>query len=209
MTAVRGIDVAWPQGDYDWSQQKGRIAFGMCKATEGTGLADPHFGHNWDAMWSLQADHRLPRFAYHFFRAAEDVTRQAQFLVATVKARGLLPGDNFVLDLEATRGDGTSDGMPPHLVAARGVAFLHEVNALAPGHRILPYSYPSFIRAGNCAGMASWYLWIAEYGVPQPEVPAPWSKWTFWQDGDWPVDTDRYNGDLASLLAFTRMPDKR
>jgi lysozyme len=206
---VRGIDVSRWQGDFDWRTQPG-LAFGMCKATEGTGLADPEFGHNWDAMWWYQADHRMPRFAYHFFHAALDPVRQAEFFVGTVRARGLAMGDNFVFDWEATDPDtGLNDQIHPQVAAAQGVKFLHHVNAIAPGHRILVYSYPAFIRAGNCAGMDAWHLWIANYLVSQPEVPAPWSSWAFWQDGDSPIDTDRYNGDLASLYAFTRMPDKR
>jgi GH25 family lysozyme M1 (1,4-beta-N-acetylmuramidase) len=208
MGTVRGIDVSRWQGDFDWKDHPG-LSFGMCKATEGTELTDPEFGLNWDKMWWYQGDHRFPRFAYHFFHAGMDPVQQAEFLVLTAKRRGLQPGDNFVLDLESTRADGSNDGLPPATVAARATAFLHTVNEMAPGHRVLVYSYPAFIRAGNCAGLDPWFLWIANYLVSQPEVPAPWSKWTFWQDGDSPLDTDRYNGDLASLLAFTRMPDKR
>lgn len=205
---VRGIDVSRWQGDFDWRQHPG-LQFGMCKATEWQ-FTDLEFRHNWDGMWAYQADHRMPRFAYCFFHASMDPARQAEQLVTAVKAHGLLAGDNFVLDLEATDPDtGLNDDLPPAEVARRGIAFLHRVNAMAPGHRVLVYSYPAFIRAGNCAGMGAWYLWIANYLVSQPEVDPPWDKWTFWQDGDSPVDTDQFNGDLAALLAFTRMPDKR
>lgn len=205
---VRGIDVSRWQGDFGWHSQPG-LSFGMAKATEGTGLTDPEFGHNWDAMWWYQPDHRMPRFAYHFFHASLDPVQQAGFLVSAVKQHGLMPGDNFTADFEATGEDGLNDQMPPAAFAARAVTFLRTVNRLAPGHRILPYSYPAFIKAGNCAGTGAWYLWLAEYGVSQPRVPEPWDRWTFWQDGASPVDTDQYNGDVASLLAFTRMPDKR
>jgi GH25 family lysozyme M1 (1,4-beta-N-acetylmuramidase) len=208
-TEQQGIDVAWPQGArYNWHQWAGKISFGMCKATEGTGT-DPDFGNNWDAMWWLRPDHRLPRFAYGFFRAALDPVAQAAHLVATVRGHGLLPGDNFVADFEATGGDGLNDGTEPRLFAARAVTFLHHINEFAPGHRVLPYCNPSFAQAGNCAGLDKWYLWLADYGVSSPAVPAPWQQWTFWQNGDTPIDTDRFNGDEAALLAFTRMPDHR
>ena len=205
---VRGIDISRWQGNFDWRAHPG-LQFGMCKATEGHAFSDPQFAHNWGGMWAYQADHRLPRFAYHFFRAAQDPIHQAEFLVLTARHHGLYPGDNFVLDLEATDGDGSNDGVKPAVAAARAVEFLHTVNAMAPGHRVLVYTDPAFARAGNCAGMGSWYLWIANYLVSKPEVPQPWHDWTFWQDGDSPIDTDRFNGDLAQLLAFTRMPDKR
>ena len=198
----RGIDVSRWQGDFDWHTRPG-LAFGMCKATEGTRFADPELGANWDKMWAYQPDHRMPRFAYHFFHPDQDPHLQAEFFTDAVKRHGLLPGDNLVMDLEVT------GGLPAAGVAARGAAFLHAVNAMAEGHRVLVYTFPAFARAGNCAGMDPWHLWIANYGVPAPDVPPPWSKWAMWQDGDSPVDTDQYNGDLCSLLAFTRMPDKR
>jgi lysozyme len=204
---VRGVDVSRWQGDYTWPRD---ISFGMCKATEGTGYTDPELGRNWDAMWELREDRRLPRFAYHFFHAALDPVRQAEFFILTVKQHGLLPGDNLVADFEATDPDsGLNDGVTPEVFAARGEEFLHTVNELAPGHRILPYADPSFAAAGNCSGMAAWYLWVADYGVPQPAVPRPWDRWTFWQDDASPVDTDQFNGTGEQLLAFTRMPDKR
>ena len=208
MSTVRGIDVSRWQGDFDWRTQPG-LSFGMAKATEGTGLTDPEFGPNWDHMWTYRPDHRMPRFAYHFFHAALDPVQQAEFFVTAVRAHGLLAGDNFVLDLEATAGDELNDQMQPAAVAGRAITFLHRVNQLAPGHRVLVYTYPAFARTGATQGMGAWYLWIANYLVSQPEVPQPWSGWTFWQDGDSPIDTDRYNGDLPGLLAFTRMPGKR
>ena len=207
MSTVRGIDVSRWQGNFDWHTRPG-LSFGMAKATEGTGFTDEEFAHNWAAMLAYQADRRFPRFAYHFFHGALDPVQQAEFFVLTVKQHGLLPGDNFVADFEAT-GGGLNDQMAPAAFAARAVTFLHAVNEMAPGHRVLVYANPSFAQAGNCAGMGAWYLWIANYLVSQPQVPQPWDKWTFWQDGDNPIDTDRYNGDVASLLAFTRMPDKR
>jgi len=210
VTAVQGIDVSKWQGAFDWKAQAGRISFGMAKATEGTGETDPEFGNNWDAMWWLQADHRLPRYAYGFFHASEDPAAQAARLVATAKAHGLLPGDNFVLDFEETvSGSGENDGIPAARCAPLAVACLRTVNELAPGHRVLPYMNPAWARAGGSAGMGSWHPWLADYGVSRPDVPEPWAGWTHWQWSGNPLDLDRFNGTLAHLLAFTRMPDSR
>lgn len=204
MTDPEGIDVAWPQGArYNWHQWAGRIQFGMCKATEGLTIRDPDLGPNWDAMWWLRPDHRLPRFAYHYLHPRDNPADQARFFVDAVRARGLLPGDNLVMDLE------TSDGLAPPVVASRARTFLHTANGLAPGHRVLVYTNPSFAAEGNCSGLSPWFLWIANYGVLHPTVPRPWTHWTFWQTGDSGVDTDRFNGTAEQLRAFTRMPDKR
>jgi len=208
MATVEGIDVSSWQGKYDWEPWRGRIGFGMAKATEGTGLTDPYFGDNWDAMWWLRPDHRLPRFAYHFFHAAENPEEQAAHLVSAVRSHGLLPGDNFDLE-ETISGSGENDGIPAARCAPLAVRCLRKINDLAPGHRVLPYLNPDWAHRGGSAGMASWFLWLADYGISKPQVPEPWSGWTFWQDSSSPLDTDVYNGDDASLLAFTRMPDRR
>ncbi len=208
MSDPLGIDVAYPQGPhYDWKQWKGKISFGMCKVTEGLTITDPDWVGNWDSMWELNK--LMPRFGYHFFHAADDPGKQAERLVSTIRPHGLLPGDNLVLDLESTRSDGTNDGVAPATVARRAQDFLHKANALAPGHRCLVYTNPSFAGTGACAGLDAWFLWLADYGVSSPAVPKPWSKWTFWQYGDSPVDMDRFNGTEAELLGFTHMPKSR
>lgn len=197
-----GIDVAWPQGMFDWTAWAGRISFGMCKATEDIGLIDVTFDHNWSGMRALDA--AMPRLAYHFFHAASDPVVQARFFVSTVRSRGLHAGDNLVADFEATDPDtGLNDGVEPAVFAERGRAFLHEVNAQAPGHRVLVYLDPWFAGLGSSAGMEAWHLFIANYDVLAPAVPAPWTTWAFWQTGNDPIDTDVFNGSGAELLAFT------
>jgi lysozyme len=204
-----GIDVSYAQGKFNWTAQHGKVAFGAAKATEGLTVTDPQFKANWDGMWFLNGTHTVPRFAYHFFHASDNPEDQAAHLVSTVKAHGLLAGDNLLLDLEATSSDGRNDHIAPATVAARAKACLEAINTLAPNHRVLLYTNPAFAKAGNCAGLEPWFLWLASYGVSKPAVPAPWKTWTFWQNSGATLDTDRYNGTEAQLLAFTRMPKSR
>jgi GH25 family lysozyme M1 (1,4-beta-N-acetylmuramidase) len=206
---VQGLDVSKWQGAFGWRAWTGKIGFGLAKAVEGDAETDPEFGYNWDAMWWMQAGHRFPRFAYLYFHASLDPVVQAAHLVATVRGHGLLPGDNFVFDFEATADDGLNDGVPPPVAAARARECLQHVNALAPGHRVLPYMNPSFAAAGHSEGMDAWRLWLADYGVPAPTAPQPWDRATFWQYTDEPIDGDRFLGTEAELLAFCRMPDSR
>ena len=49
----------------------------------------------------------------------------------------------------------------------------------------------------------------AHYGVSHPTVPKPWRRWTFWQQGESPVDQDVFNGTEAELLTLTHMPKSR
>jgi lysozyme len=205
---VQGIDVSKWQGAFDWAAWRGRIGFAMAKAVEGDSVTDPEFASNWNGMWEL--DKLMPRYAYGYFHAAQDPVVQAAHLVATVKGHGLLPGDNFVVDLEETiAGSGENDGIPAARCAPLARTCLAKVNELAPGHRVLPYMNPAWARAGGSAGMASWFPWLADYGVSQPDVPEPWAGWTHWQYTDEPVDGDRFNGSPEQLLAFTRMPASR
>jgi GH25 family lysozyme M1 (1,4-beta-N-acetylmuramidase) len=209
MADPTGIDVSYAQGSFNWGAYRNKISFGMCKVTEGLTITDPDWVHNWNSIWSLNSTHTLPRFAYHFFHASDDPAKQAERFVSTVKTHGLLAGDNLVLDLEATESNGTNDHVAPATVAARGRQFLEHLDRLVSGTRVLVYTNPSFAEAGNCAGMNSWALWIAHYGVSKPTVPKPWSNWTFWQTGDSPIDEDRFNGTEAQLLSWTRMPKSR
>lgn len=198
---VQGIDISQWQGAFPWNQWRGKLQFAMAKATEGDGWTDPQFAANWAGM--LELNRLMPRFAYCYYHPGQDPVVQAAHLVATVKGHGLLPGDNFVCDLE------DNDGLPPEEVSFRAAAFLHHVNQFAPDHRVLLYTYPAFAQQGNCAGLEAWYLWLASYGVSTPIAPAPWDRVTFWQYSDQPIDGDRFMGDEAELLAFCRMPESR
>ncbi len=171
MSQPQGIDVAYPQGPrYNWRQWQGKISFGMCKATEGLTITDSTFVSNWNAMWEL--NRLMPRFAYHFFHASDNPVKQAERLVAAVKPHGLLPGDNLVMDLEATNSSGSNDGVSPSVVAERARTFLHTANGLAPNHRVLLYTNPGFAETGACAGLNPWALWVADYGVSSRPCPS-------------------------------------
>jgi lysozyme len=205
---VLGIDVSNNNGLFYWPAWAGRISFAMAKATEGphNGLGtyyDTQFARNWQQMWDLNGAGKLVRFAYCFGHPSEDPLSQADALTTTVRQQGLKPGDHFVLDLEDT------DGLPPEQVSAWATAFCHRINSANPEHRVLVYTYVSFAAAGNCAGLEPWHLWIANYGVETPSIPAPWSEWTLWQTTGTGIDRDEFNGDQGQLLEFARFPASR
>lgn len=197
MSRPHGIDVSNWQGAFDWAPWKGQISFAAAKATEGTNFADAEFAHNWAGMKSIG----VHRFAYHFAHTDKSVFDQAAFFVDTVKAQGLHTGDNFILDLEV------NDGQTPATVSAWGNEFCHEVHKRAPGHRVLVYTYPYFAEQGNCADLGGYKLWIANYNVASPTVPAPWTDWTFWQytdQGKGNIDHNVFNGTKLQLRHFCR-----
>jgi lysozyme len=197
-TTVKGIDVY--HGDnggnpIDWNAVKqAGISFAFAKATESTDFTDSMFQTNWSGMKAAG----LVRGAYHFFHADVDPVAQAQFFLSTVGP--LSPGDMLVLDLETTNGQTDS------VVEAHAATFLDTVKASSG---VTPFLYTSPLFLSSYAQLGAYPLWIANYGVSCPMVPAPWTTYVFWQSSggtiapiSGTVDLDSFNGTLAQLEAL-------
>ena len=190
------------QATINWPQVKAAgKQFVVMKATEGTGYVDPMYATNRAGAMAVG----IPMAAYHF--ASPDATpgeavQEADHYVAVagLTAGNLLPA----LDLEQT------GGLAPAALQVWVRAWLDEVTAKL-GIRPMIYVSPSFwsTKVGNNTSIAlAGYttLWIANWGVTSPTVPANnWSGngYTFWQYTDCGhvagittgcVDLDRYNG---------------
>jgi lysozyme len=193
-----GIDLSSFQPSFDWSAEKGRIAFAFIKATEGTTIRDPDFAINWQQAKAIG----IVRGAYHFAHPANGAATEARAFVDQVRAHGLNPGDLLALDLE------TTDNLSPARVSEFARNWCADVTA-ATGHTPVVYTFLSFAQQGNCAGLGHYPLWIAEPSAPagRPVVPRPWSTWTFHQYGTAQVgtnivDVNVFHGDNAALKAF-------
>lgn len=67
---------------------------------------------------------------------------------------------------------------------------------------------------GNKSWAKDYDLWIANYGVDKPSIPAPWTDWTFWQTSEGKgrglefgvesldIDMDLYNGDEIAFAKY-------
>jgi lysozyme len=196
---VHGMDVSHYDGTISWSTAKAAgIDFAFVKATESTTYVDPTFATNWSEMKAAG----VVRGAYHFFRANADPVAQANHVVKVVGP--LEPGDlPIVLDLE------TADGQDGATIASAATTFLESVSA-ASGRLPIVYVSPGFINGtvGNPSAFAKYTLWVANWGVSCPNVPAPWNDWAFWQHTDQgtvngvpasAVDLNTFNGTLAQL----------
>ena len=207
-TTLQGIDVSHFDGTVDWAQVKasGR-AFAFVKATEGTGFVDPKFAANWAAM----KQHGIVRSAYHFFHANMDPIAEADHFLQVMGPlqTGDLPP---TLDLEVT------DGQSGAVITTNTIKWLDHV-AAATGMTPVLYVSPSFVTStlGSPAGLETKaLLWIANWGVTCPDVPAPFTTWPFWQydsmgtvpgiSGSSNVDLDVFNGGVAQLTALTKQP---
>lgn len=174
-----GIDVSHWNGTIDWSAvQTAGVSFVMAKATQGLGFNDPMYATN-----KAGAEAAGLRFtAYEYMDpsggrlvALKDASHFVK--VAALGDRNLIP----VLDVERT------NGFSPKRLQTWMKAWLHRVYALL-GVRATIYVSPSFFT--SALSDTTWFaqngyrLWIANWGVASPTVPAnDWNSegWTFWQ----------------------------
>ncbi len=198
-TSIKGIDVY--HGDnggkaINWTNVKNAgISFAFIKATESTDYIDPSFATNWSGLKSAG----LVRGAYHFFHSDVDPTSQANYFLATVGT--VEAGDMLVLDLESANGQ-TQTTIETN--AATWMASIKSQTGVTP----ILYVSPAFL--SSYTKLASYPLWVANYGVNCPDVPSAWTTYTFWQStgtgtlsaltGD--VDLDTFNGTLQQLVDF-------
>ncbi len=202
---LEGVDVSVYDGTVGWAQLKasGR-AFGIAKATEGATLTDAQFSTNWTAMKSAG----IVRSAYHFFHCDSDPATQATFFLGVMGA--LEPGDlPPSLDFEDTT----------TCTASTGISMAIEwLDAVAAATDTLPILYTSvnvlsaFQNTQSLAGHAQ--LWVASRGVTCPDLPSPFTAWSFWQysltgtapglpNSNGMADLDQFNGNMGALLGLT------
>jgi lysozyme len=198
-TTVRGIDVSSYQGTVDFTKVKaeGR-SFVFVRLASGQNL-DLKFGTNWTNAKSAG----LIRGAYQYFYPSRDVNVQANLVISTLRSAGFTNQDlPPVLDLE------NQDGLTPAEVVARAKQWLAKVETELG---VVPLVYTAAFMAPVIGQNFKTYpLWVANYNVNCPDVPAGWTEWQFWQTSEsgrsngvsGAVDTDLWNGSLAELQLF-------
>jgi lysozyme len=196
---IQGIDVSDHQGTVDWNavQQAGKV-FVFIKATDGITWTDPDFAANWSGAEAAG----LLRGAYHFYETDDDPTAQAQnFLNAVQLAPGDLPP---VVDIERFDTGGTASQ------TVKDLQTWLDVVEQATGRTPIIYTSHGFWNSLGTSAFGLYPLWIAEYGVQSPTLPAGWASWTFWQFSEsgtvagisGSVDLNVFNGSLAELTAL-------
>lgn len=194
---VEGIDVSHYQGTIDWKAEKakGRL-FGVASVGDGS-YEDPTFAENWKAMKAAG----VIRGAYQYFEPGEDPIAQADIVVAKV---GKL-GDG---DLPATIDVEKTGGQTAATIATNVGKWLARVEA-GTGKKPIIYTGPYFWEDNvKSTKFGSYPLWIADYGVSKPLIPAGWTKLAIWQysDSNGALDLDRFQGTLDQLKTFAGTP---
>jgi lysozyme len=196
---VQGIDVSHHQGTVDWNQVKSAgYQFAFIKALEGITSFDPEFQANWAGAEAVG----LLRGAYHFYHPDDDPREQAEaFLSIYQPSPGDLPP---VLDIEIT--DSQSAG-----TIVQGIEVWLSAVQEKVGVPPILYTDPSFWNSLGTQQFGNYPLWIADYGVSSPVVPAGWTCWTFWQFSETgsvsgvtgSVDLNYFQGSLEELQRMT------
>jgi lysozyme len=200
-TVVKGVDVSTYDGVVDWPTAKAAgILFAFARVSDGLTHPDDKFAPNWPAMKAAG----VVRGAYQYFRASEDPVAQANMvLTALTNAGGLAAGDlPVVADVE------TADGQTAKVVETKLAAWLAVIEKGTGRPAIIYTSIGTWPVTSTT--FANRPLWVANYGVSCPSLPAGWTAWKFWQSSDvgtvkgitGKVDLDEFSGTLAELLGF-------
>lgn len=211
-TTLRGVDVsAWQPGTNWASVARSGIRFAFIKATEGPAYVNPYYAS--DRAGAGAAGIRI---------GAYDFARPRGATVALATAAGRAQADRFVSVARPRAGDiaptldmEETGGLPPTRLTAWTRGWIDEVTARVGVHPIV-YTSPLFwqLRLANTREFAldGVRLWIANWGVSQPAVPAAnWAGqgWTFWQWTDAsgvPGIGGRVDADRTARLVSALIP---
>lgn len=204
--ALQGLDISVfvPAADWDAVKKAGGKTFAFIECARGTDRGE-FFGQHWlDCGRSS-----LIRGAYsRFFSTASGKAQANAFIDAFRLSASTLENGDLppVLDVEDDPFGKISVDAATYLAMMR--EWLGIVQTVF-NRRPIIYTGPSFWNdyLGNPREFASFPLWIAQWNVTAPTVPAPWSTYAFWQYAGeqnvngiaQPVDLDTFNGSIEAL----------
>ncbi len=202
-----GIDISFYQGNEidDLEKDRDSIDFIICKATQGIGIVDPMFQHNWVTI----KEKGFIRGAYHFYESINNPIEQAEFFIQQIQ--DIQPNDlPPVIDVE---NGGIESGQSIEEIQLSVLTFLKTIEERL---HIKPIIYTNtdfadqYLRNDK---LAEYPLWIADYeSQKEPVLPITWKEkgYVLWQKSDtykilnYTNDEDYFNGDLESLKAFIK-----
>ena len=203
---AKGIDVNGWHPIHDFSALPADLSFVGVKATEGNTVTDKALQAHRDGLRARPGLDLV--IYYHFARTGRPETQAVRLLDAVGP---LQANERLCLDLEVLPDD-------PGSVLAWVDAFYGRIRRSCPGQRQLIYtSKRIWSQFGNpgWAGAADIDLWAPRYNAVgrEPELPAPWTRWTAWQwtDGEavpftcpgvGACDANVWNGDRAAVRAW-------
>lgn len=213
MANAIGPDISFYQDDnttpekINFSTMQKKSDFVIIRAGQNLWI-DPDFRTNWKAA----KEAGLPRGSYWFYDSRIDPKMQAELW------RDVLDDDQGELPLFA---DFEEDYGGEHKGWRKWYAFLENLKNVMPGKEIVVYTAYFYwkrnapdpeLHASSLEYFHQYPLWIANYGVNKPNIPAPWreDEWLLWQFTDkgdglgygvesLGIDLNYFNGDSAAF----------
>lgn len=167
----KGIDVSHWQGSINYTKVKNAgIDIVYIKATQGQSFVDSQFKTN---AVNAKKNGLLVGF-YHYFTATttDAALKEAAHFVDTIKPYSY--DCRLALDVE------TTNNLSNSTLVSLCKTFLEEVEKLS-GSGVVIYTYTSFIKEHLNSSLASYPLWIAQYGVRTPSSNGVWDSWVGFQ----------------------------
>ena len=189
-----GIDVSEYQGYINYNLVKNSgIDIVYIRTSEGTNFIDPYFKENYNN--AKAAGLKVGFYHYVTSRSTEEAIVEADYFASVIN--GTSPDCLLAMDFEYFGGLSNSE------VNAISQTFMQRIEEVT-GKKAIVYS--DAYNAGNVfdSSLSSYPLWIAEYGVEEPELYKNWSFWTGFQYSDTGsisgisgnVDLDRFTEDI-------------
>ena len=208
---IEGIDVSAYQGNIDFNQvKKNGVEIVFIKSSEGFSYVDTKFEQNYNEAKA----NGLKVGVYHFVtaRTIEEAREQAQFFVSLV--------GNKQIDCKLAMDFELFGNLNAEEINNIGLEFLRTVESLS-GKQAILYSDVSNARNIWNGEILNYPLWVAEYGVSEPDNVGTWNTWTGWQYTDEGnvngisgfVDRDRFAKEVLlddnSIITPITPPDNK
>lgn len=199
-----GIDVSGYQGNIDYSKvAKAGIKIVYMKSSEGNSYVDSRFERN----YTEAKKNGLKVGVYHFLtaRSISQAEHQAQFFVSLISNKSI--DCKLAMDFE------NFGNLNKKQINEIAIAFINKVKELS-GKEIVVYSNTytaTYVFEGE---VTDYPLWVAQYGVNQPQDNGNWTSWVGWQyadDGEVNginarVDMDKFTKEIL-LSDTSEIPD--
>ena len=169
-----GIDVSGYQGNINYREVKQTgIEIVYMKSSEGSNYIDSHFERN----YTEAKRNGLKVGVYHFLtaRSIAQAETQAQFFVSLISGKSI--DCKLAMDFESF------GNLNKRQINEIAVAFINKVEELSK-KEVVVYSNAydaTYIFEGEVTKNP---LWVAQYGVNEPQNNGNWSSWVGWQYTD-------------------------
>lgn len=198
-----GIDVSEWQGNIDFKKVKENgIKIVYIRAGQGFSYEDAKFERNYEQ--AKKYDLKIGAYHYVTARSEDEARLQAKFFVSLISGKKI--DCKLAMDFEYFSDLSKSE------INKIAITFLEEVERLS-GKKAVVYS-DAYNASNTFEGkVVNYPLWIAEYGVEQPQNNGNWEYWEGFQYTDegkisgisGNVDRDKYTEDIL-LEDTTEIP---